>query len=213
MPRVTDEYAAFRRRQILSAAWEAFAERGYRETTMRDIAASLGLSTGTVYSYFESKDEIIDALKEASLRDNRQLRERLAAKETVNEALEELFGRLTECCSEEDFRRAARANVSVWAEALRRETFREAVVDVHEKLRSGLAALARDGVARGELAADLDPTVFTGLVTALVLGLQAQAALIGGSSSPEYRKQLRELLMKGLAPQRDGEKLPEEVGS
>jgi AcrR family transcriptional regulator len=213
MPRVTDEYADFRRRQILSAAWEAFAEKGYRETTMRDIAGSLGLSTGTVYSYFESKDKIIEALKEMSLRDNRRLLERVATKETVSEALEELLGRLLECCSEDEFRQAARANVSVWAEALRRETFREVVVAVHEELRDGLSALARDGMGRGELAAGLDPKVFAGLVTALVFGLQAQAALIDGSSSPDYREQLREMLMKGLAPHRGGEKPSEEAGS
>jgi AcrR family transcriptional regulator len=44
---------------IRSVARKEFGRRGYEATTMRDIAASAGLSTGTLYRSFTSKDELL----------------------------------------------------------------------------------------------------------------------------------------------------------
>ena len=48
-----------RREGIISAAWEIFRRDGYGRTTMSAIAARLGGSKGTLYSYFASKDELL----------------------------------------------------------------------------------------------------------------------------------------------------------
>jgi AcrR family transcriptional regulator len=47
------------REKILEAALALFRERGFGETTMREIAARAGVSTGLAYYYFESKDAIV----------------------------------------------------------------------------------------------------------------------------------------------------------
>jgi len=65
----------FRRRQILDAARTTFAKRGLREATVSDIAREARVAKGTVYLYFQSKDDIlrhalesgIDGLREATL--------------------------------------------------------------------------------------------------------------------------------------------------
>ena len=49
------------RRQILDTALELFRERGFEETTIRDIAARAGLSLGAAYYYFKSKEAIVGA--------------------------------------------------------------------------------------------------------------------------------------------------------
>ena len=41
-----------------------FAQHGFQRTTILDICAEAGLSAGAVYSYFDSKDAIIEALSE-----------------------------------------------------------------------------------------------------------------------------------------------------
>ena len=46
---------------ILNAALEIFHERGYEETTMRGIAKRAGLSLGSAYYYFGSKEHLIQA--------------------------------------------------------------------------------------------------------------------------------------------------------
>jgi len=47
-----------RRRDILAAARTQLTERGYLALNVRDIAGGAGVSPGTVYSYFATKDEI-----------------------------------------------------------------------------------------------------------------------------------------------------------
>jgi AcrR family transcriptional regulator len=48
-----------RREQILQAAQELFAQQGYRETNLNDVATRLGFRRQAVYHYFPSKDEIL----------------------------------------------------------------------------------------------------------------------------------------------------------
>ena len=49
------------RRQVLDTALRLFRERGLEDTTIRDIAASAGLSLGAAYYYFKSKEAIVGA--------------------------------------------------------------------------------------------------------------------------------------------------------
>ncbi len=49
------------RRQILETALALFRERGFEETTIRDIAGRAGLSLGAAYYYFKSKEAIVGA--------------------------------------------------------------------------------------------------------------------------------------------------------
>ena len=51
-----------RRRDILAAARTQLTERGYLALNVRDIARGAGVSPGTVYSYFATKDEIFATL-------------------------------------------------------------------------------------------------------------------------------------------------------
>ncbi|MFB7719828.1 TetR/AcrR family transcriptional regulator [Nocardia sp. NPDC056100] len=48
------------RRDILDAAFECFAERGYHGTSITHIAKRVGIAQGTFYLYFQSKRDIID---------------------------------------------------------------------------------------------------------------------------------------------------------
>jgi AcrR family transcriptional regulator len=57
------------RRHIFETAMRLFGERGYEETTMRDIAAAAECSLGLAYRYFSSKDEIMLAHYEQLGRD------------------------------------------------------------------------------------------------------------------------------------------------
>lgn len=50
------------RTRLLEAAGAVFAERGYDETALDDVAAAAGLTKGAVYSGFSSKDELFFAL-------------------------------------------------------------------------------------------------------------------------------------------------------
>ncbi len=53
-----------RRRDIIAAAKEIFIARGYQATTMDEIAEKAEYSKGTIYLYFQSKDELYLSLLE-----------------------------------------------------------------------------------------------------------------------------------------------------
>ncbi len=51
--------ADLRRRQILEGAIRAFAARGFYRTRVSDIAKAAGVADGTIYLYFEGKDDLL----------------------------------------------------------------------------------------------------------------------------------------------------------
>lgn len=88
-PRVTPR-AEDTRRKIYEAAMELFREKGFEETTMRDIAAKAKVALGGTYYYFSSKDAIVlafyremqdssTALVSEALAGRKKLKERLRA--------------------------------------------------------------------------------------------------------------------------------------
>lgn len=54
MKRNTDKYD-----QILTAAIRVFAERGFSQSTISQIAQEAGVADGTIYLYFKNKDDIL----------------------------------------------------------------------------------------------------------------------------------------------------------
>jgi AcrR family transcriptional regulator len=54
--------AAFRTREILAAARRLMEQKGADALTMDEIAQAAGVAKGTIYLYFQSKDELIQAL-------------------------------------------------------------------------------------------------------------------------------------------------------
>jgi AcrR family transcriptional regulator len=76
LPALTRQYATAKaeetREKILDAALRLFRERGFDETTMRDIAAAAGVATGAAYYYFRSKEELVMAFYERTAEEARE---------------------------------------------------------------------------------------------------------------------------------------------
>lgn len=51
-----------RREQLLAIAGRLFAEKGFRNTTVRDIADAAGILSGSLYHHFDSKESMVDEL-------------------------------------------------------------------------------------------------------------------------------------------------------
>jgi AcrR family transcriptional regulator len=62
MPKVVDHLQY--RRDLLRQSLDLFAEKGYGSLTMRQLAEALGVSTGTLYHYFPSKESLFIQLIE-----------------------------------------------------------------------------------------------------------------------------------------------------
>lgn len=62
MPKIVDHDQY--RKELATSSFDLFAEKGYGSVTMRQIAESLGVSTGTLYHYFPSKKALFEQLAE-----------------------------------------------------------------------------------------------------------------------------------------------------
>jgi len=83
---------AARPAEILSAALDCFAERGFAATRLDDIAARAGVTKGTLYLYFPGKEELFKALVRQELLPNVERLEAAAAGPgTAAELLGQLF--------------------------------------------------------------------------------------------------------------------------
>jgi len=58
-----------RSREIMSAALQLFAERGFADVTIKDIAGRLRINTALIYYYFRNKEDLFRACLEAAVYD------------------------------------------------------------------------------------------------------------------------------------------------
>jgi AcrR family transcriptional regulator len=88
MPKIVDHEQY--RKEILGKCFDLFAQKGYGSITMRQISQGLGVSTGTLYHYFPSKQALFEQLVEetcqhdvvmalAELEDSETLQESMVA--------------------------------------------------------------------------------------------------------------------------------------
>ncbi|HEY9736234.1 MAG TPA: TetR/AcrR family transcriptional regulator [Trichocoleus sp.] len=87
MPKIVDHDQY--RKELLTQCFDLFAEKGYAALTMRQIAQGLGVSTGTLYHYFPSKEALFEQLvREMSLQDIQNAIAALSAKQSPLERIE-----------------------------------------------------------------------------------------------------------------------------
>ncbi len=75
-PKIVDKEQ--KRRSIVYAALKVFANKGYKATRTIDIAEAAGIGKGTIYEYFRSKEELIEAIFESLFLDYQERLEELA---------------------------------------------------------------------------------------------------------------------------------------
>lgn len=148
-----------RRRQILAAAVEVFAEKGFHTSRVSDIATRAGVAYGLVYHYFRNKDEILRTI----------FLERWAIvlqviESAVNDAETPVEARLRSIVTflVDIYKEHADLVEVIVLELLHSPEFmREEVVLGFQRAFSGLSELVREGQRRGEIRADLTPDVFS----------------------------------------------------
>ena len=70
MPKVVPEYKELAKKRIIDAAYTIFNKKGYHSSTMDDIAIEVGVSKASLYSYFKSKEEILQIATNKTLNDS-----------------------------------------------------------------------------------------------------------------------------------------------
>lgn len=211
------EAAADRRKQILRAAIEVFAERGFHRTRVSDIAKRAGVAYGLIYHYFESKDEVLNSLFEENwavflkvLRDIEQ-NEELGASAKLQAIAALLIDAL----------RVAPAIIQVIIQEISRSdrfvqvqkvaAFSDAFGVVREIISAGQAS--------GELKRSIDPQVgayiFFGALETLCTGFLLKTIACSTDEDAErVKRTIRDVLLVGMAadPEHGGRAAAENQG-
>jgi AcrR family transcriptional regulator len=174
MPKITDAQRESRRQQILEAARACFSRDGFHATTTADIVRESGVSQGTLYLYFQTKDDIVLALADDRHQGEAFLNALARSEPDPVQGLFlmiELYGR-----SLGDPRRAEMRRVGIqgWGEALRSERIRESVTEGLARVRAEIVRLIERGQRAGEVRADVEPEAAARIMIATFQGLILQ---------------------------------------
>jgi AcrR family transcriptional regulator len=196
MPKITEAQRETRRQQILEAALRCFSRDGFHNTTTADIVRESGVSQGTLYLYFATKDEIIVALAydrhqgEAFLNAMAQSEQDPIAGLGL---LLELYGESLDDPRRTDLRRVG---IQGWAEALRNPTILASVVEGVSLVRKEIVRLIERGQRAGLIRAEVAPEAVARVLIALFRGLTLEASL-GGDANPAIIAPLIEDMIRG----------------
>ena len=148
-----------KKNRIIEAAAHVFAQKGYAGAAVADIAVKAEIGKGTIYAYFDSKEDLFFAVFEWFM-----LQTGAAAKVSISHLGEPAAQRL-EALSDsimamwDEIRDAFTLTIEFWAassSSQMRQRFKEAFRRLYEEFRAIVVALIRDGIERGEFRADVN---------------------------------------------------------
>ncbi|CAG0932363.1 putative HTH-type transcriptional regulator YfiR [Thermoflexales bacterium] len=183
MPR--PDVSVERKLQIVEAAIQVFARKGFDAARMEDIAHEAGLSIGGVYWYFKSKDEVIVGIMQAIIdADVKTLRDLLDAPGTVHERLTQYVQATITAAIE-----TTSLCYELYGLALRDTKVRRHIRAFFTTYRDVLAEFVQQGVKRGEyrkvdvnLIATMFAALYEGMLEMTMLdpvGVDAEVMLLG----------------------------------
>jgi TetR/AcrR family transcriptional repressor of bet genes len=193
MPAKAGIHEAARRAQILHAARTCIVELGYERVTMRDIAETAKVSTGTIVHYFGDKDTLLEAtLLEKVQETGIAFRAALAGAKTAWERLERLI--IASVPETDEVRDEWRLWLIFWGEVTRNERLRAVSEKQHRRWTRFLARIIAEGIASGEFA-PVDPHITAIQLAALIDGLAIQTTLQNPALTPT---QMRKICLNAL---------------
>lgn len=171
-PRVSQQYLEERRQQILDSAVACFSRNGLHQTTIEDIRLEAELSRGAVYHYFKTKEDIIDAIRSRSAREDTALFRDSSQGDDPIERLTSMIDAAMDRVISPESASANRLALFLWAEALVNGRImrgqRESVIPYHRSVEQAV----REAQSQGRIDQSLDPAVIAVVVNSAILGLQ-----------------------------------------
>ena len=169
MPRLSP---SARREEIIAATLRVAAVKGLANTTVRDVAAEMGTSSGLIHHYFTSMDEVLAAaFEEAATTDLTATETAMRSRDDAADRLSTFFAAYTRI----DEYNAFQMWLDAWAEASRRPTLGATSRRLNIAWQRLIATTIVKGVAEGAMSCD-DPDATAWRVLSLLDGLSMQLA-------------------------------------
>ncbi len=193
MPKVTQEYRDARRDQILSAARQCFLRDGFHATSMQDLFAEAGLSSGAVYRYFASKDDVIVAIAEENIRDVLAMIQKAAAEQPgrpVGAVVAEVM-EVVRAKHERDG--LASLALLVWSESLRNPPLAAQLRNLLNGMHADLAEVVRQHQGREAMPREVSAEALARILISNLVGYILQLVTLGPGAVREVPAAVRAL--------------------
>jgi len=192
MPRINDQQRQVRRDQILEAARELFTINGFHDTSMDDIIAAAGMSSGGVYGYFVGKHAIIAAIAQQVVGGITATVNDVLKTEPVPPIAEVLRRLIVQIDILADG--PGRLALQVWGEAQRDPAIAALAAAEGANVRAAVLELVRRAHADGQLSQHTDLEALAQVVFALIPGYLMQKRIIGDVDPERYADAIDVLL-------------------
>jgi TetR/AcrR family transcriptional regulator, fatty acid metabolism regulator protein len=187
-----------RRRAILDSAVRVFAEHGFFAARIRDIAAGAGVAEGTIYLYFEGKDDLLlTAFRERVSDFVASVADVMESELPFQERLARFVGKQFESIEADP----PLATVLLLESRQSSKFYGGAVRDVLREYAQAIDTLLASGVARGEVRPEAD----VALVRRMLIGALEEIELewlLGERTRPlvPLAERFAETFWRGIAP-------------
>jgi AcrR family transcriptional regulator len=180
-PIVSEEYKENRKKEILESALICFAEKGFELATIDDICAQAGMSKGSIYNYFKTKDDIyIQLMNEKTTSNFDYFHEKFKSIKSASAKLQFLFKTYREASLTDEFKHLILVHGEFWLSSSRKEEIRSIMLKrYHDVYRGFVENLLDEGKASGEFQKDIDSSVFSTLFWTIVDGICLDYVVIG----------------------------------
>jgi len=194
MPKITDLQRETRRQQILDAARRCFSRDGFHNTTTADIVRESGVSQGTLYLYFTTKDDIILALSDDRHQAEAFVSALAKSEQDPIEGLAVLLELHGDSLVDQQRLDARRVGVQGWGEALRNPVVHDSISQNIASVRQEIASLIARGQAAGQIRAEVDPLAVARVLIAIFQGLTLSATLHGDADLAGVGPLIRDMI-------------------
>jgi TetR/AcrR family transcriptional repressor of nem operon len=157
--------------QALDRAMDLFWRRGYEATSMPDLLRELGIGSGSLYAAFGSKDKLYKlALERYCARNSQALIDQLESASDIRAVLRSVLMEMVEADLAEPDRGCLVVNTAT--ERASDPGSIERVAAAIRAVESAIAGALERAQARGEIAADKNPSQLARLLTTFIQGLR-----------------------------------------
>jgi AcrR family transcriptional regulator len=172
-----DAVADLRRDQMLAAAAQLIAERGFSETRIADVAARVGASPGLVIYYFGNKDVLLTSALRWSESTFYDAAEKMLEKtKSLKRRLQTLVAWTCLPDKQNELPGDWGLWFDLWSQAFRHPEVKKARAELDQQWRDLIRRVVQDGIDAGEIG-KVDVETFTVMWAALLDGLVVQVAL------------------------------------
>jgi TetR/AcrR family transcriptional regulator, repressor for uid operon len=199
MARTLDpEKHAAKRNQILDAAVQCFADRGFHGTSTADICRVAGMSSGNMFHYFPTKDAVVMAIADI---DRHQTAEMFSSVEMSCNVVATITNLAEHVIDSYANPTIARLSLELAAEASRNPVIAAMFEDNDRTTKAMFVDLLTVGMRRGEVDGTLDPQAASLWLIALVEGAIGHAAMDASFDPASHVATLKLLITRFLSPQ------------